>query len=217
MEKDHKKKRGDIYAMKIDEIDEYIYFYFITGNNRFGDLVVPYNYGTKEIEKDIDKILSQETLYEKPAVLIDNVMPYNDGLVFIGNKKPSWDDWREPIHFRSSIKCNTSEEDNQYDYYYCDKYPNIVKYPQYIDKAGQYRQRDVERGIVYYYDDWAVETCFITGNRGKLEMRHFIEIGKLPEDMKKSMVHRTIPNYNDFKSKYLQGFDRNSALYNLYQ
>ncbi len=201
-----RKKKGDIYALSIPDNKGYIYIYFIAGNAEDGDLITVFNYNTKELETDMQKILSQSSLYEQNPFI--GVIDLDDGVyIKVGNVKPNFIKFvNKPIYIRCSIQCGNIWR----------KYDSFSE----NDINGEWREmlKDLKAGVRYYCDDWCLTEVQVTTLRGKVETTYnnFSDEKKLDESHHNVFLCNIIPNPNDYIEKYLTGYDRNSILYNLY-
>ena len=200
-----KRKKGDIYALTLPNKAGYIYVYFIAGNTQAGELMSVFDYSTKELETDMQKILSQPSLY-KQNPFMGHIDLEDDRYIKVGNVKPDYNKYiNKPIFLKFSIECGNI----------WDKYTPFSEH----DLKGEWNEmlKDLKKGVRYYCNDWIFSAVQITTLRGKLEIiPDMIEIGKLNESQQNIFSSHIFQNENDYIEKYLTGYDRNSILYSLY-
>lgn len=202
----NKKKKGDIYALALPNDQGYIYIYYIAGNAVDGDLMTIFDYSTKELETNMQKILSQPSLY-KQNPFMGNLNHEDSRYTKVGNVKPDFELLlNKPIYVRGSIEYG--ELDNKLYLPYEEKE---------IDSGWKAMLNDLKAGVHYYCNDWDFIELRITTLKGKLEtMPEVIEVGKLNNTQQDIFTYHIFPNENDYIEKYLTGYDRNSILYSLF-
>jgi hypothetical protein len=200
-----KRKKGDIYALSLPDNKGYIYVYFIAGNAQAGELMNIFDYSTKELESNIQKILLQPSLY-KQNPFIGHIDLEDERYIKVGNVKPDYNEYiNKPIYLKGSIECGNI----------WDKYRPFSEH----DLKGQWHEmlKDLKNGVQYHCSDWMFSELQITTLRGKLEiMPNMIHIGKLNSSQQDILTYHVFPNEDDYIEKYLTGYDRNSILYSLY-
>lgn len=195
-----RKKNGDIYAVRVEEKQGYIYVYYITGN-KYGHILVVYDYFTKELESDMEKILSQKSLYEQVPIIgyIDPYDEHKECMTLVGNKKPNYAYWsKQPIYLRESIK------------------KNWYALEHYFNKPEDYQQEQIKKGIQHQFDDWELSNYHIDSVKGKLTAKPLLSVGTLTPEQRKIFSANTLACCEDFIDMYLQGYDSNTMMCNLF-